>query len=79
MIEIMFVIQCSSLQHHAGYKPSELKECVLIIHDLQLSKRGSALVAVREKYKQHKVYIALTILFLLIQMVLWSNGLSDSS
>lgn len=45
---------CSSLQHHSGYKPSELKECVLIIHDLQLSRRGGSLVAVREKYKQHK-------------------------
>lgn len=61
-------MQCSSLQHHSGYKPSELKECVLIIHDLQLSRRGGSLVAVREKYKQHKVYIVLNILLLLIQM-----------
>ncbi|KAK6139004.1 hypothetical protein DH2020_027250 [Rehmannia glutinosa] len=30
------------------------KECVGILHDLQMSRRGSALVAVREKYKQHK-------------------------
>ncbi|KAJ9674297.1 hypothetical protein PVL29_023695 [Vitis rotundifolia] len=62
---------CSSLQHHSGYKPSELKECVLIIHDLQLSRRGGSLVAVREKYKQHKVYIVLNILFLLMQMAIW--------
>ncbi|KAI5655228.1 hypothetical protein M9H77_32415 [Catharanthus roseus] len=44
----------SLLQHNSGYKPADLKECVLIIHDLQLSKRGSSLVAVRDKYKQHK-------------------------
>ncbi|XP_057978797.1 putative cyclin-A3-1 isoform X1 [Malania oleifera] len=44
----------SSLQHYSGYKPSDLKECVLIIHALQLSRRGGSLQAVREKYKQHK-------------------------
>uniref|UniRef100_A0A5B7AQ84 Putative G2/mitotic-specific cyclin C13-1-like n=1 Tax=Davidia involucrata TaxID=16924 RepID=A0A5B7AQ84_DAVIN len=44
----------SALQNYSGYKPADLKECVLIIHDLQLSRRGSSLVAVREKYKQHK-------------------------
>ncbi|KAK3011693.1 hypothetical protein RJ639_011643 [Escallonia herrerae] len=49
----------SKLQHHSGYKPSDLKECVLIIHDLQLSRRGSSLVAIRDKYKKHKVYSAL--------------------
>ncbi|CAK9139462.1 unnamed protein product [Ilex paraguariensis] len=44
----------SALQQYSGYKPDDLKECVLIIHDLQLSKRGSTLMAVRDKYKQHK-------------------------
>ncbi|XP_050214756.1 putative cyclin-A3-1 [Mercurialis annua] len=44
----------SALQQHSGYKPSDLKECVLIIHDLYLSRRGGGLQAVREKYKQHK-------------------------
>ncbi|KAI3460182.1 hypothetical protein Pfo_016845 [Paulownia fortunei] len=43
-----------ALQRHSGYKAADLKECVCILHDLQLSKRGSSLVAVREKYKQHK-------------------------
>ncbi|KAJ9166296.1 hypothetical protein P3X46_021071 [Hevea brasiliensis] len=43
-----------TLQHYSGYKPSDLKECVLIIHDLYLSRRGGGLQAVREKYKQHK-------------------------
>ncbi|KAJ8762605.1 hypothetical protein K2173_008044 [Erythroxylum novogranatense] len=42
------------LQQHTRYKPADLKECVLIIHDLYLSRRGSGLQAVREKYKQHK-------------------------
>ncbi|XAR61938.1 hypothetical protein NMG60_11016494 [Bertholletia excelsa] len=44
----------STLQQFSGYKPADLKECVLILHDLQLGKRGSSLVAVREKYRQHK-------------------------
>ncbi|XP_031119652.1 putative cyclin-A3-1 isoform X2 [Ipomoea triloba] len=43
-----------ALQQYSGYKPSSLKQCVLIIHDLQLSRRGGALIAIREKYKQHK-------------------------
>ncbi|KAK9054298.1 hypothetical protein SSX86_025376 [Deinandra increscens subsp. villosa] len=42
------------LQQISGYKPSDLKECVQILHDLQLSRRAGNLVAVREKYKQHK-------------------------
>ncbi|OMO70593.1 hypothetical protein COLO4_28567 [Corchorus olitorius] len=44
----------SAMQQYSGYKASELKECVLIVHDLYLSRRGGALQAVREKYKQHK-------------------------
>ncbi|KAI3465298.1 hypothetical protein Pfo_021961 [Paulownia fortunei] len=44
----------SALQSHSGYKAADLKECVGILHDLQMSRKGSALVAVREKYKQHK-------------------------
>ncbi|KAL5780160.1 hypothetical protein ACOSQ2_010897 [Xanthoceras sorbifolium] len=43
-----------TLQQYSGYKTSDIKECVLIIHDLYLSRRGGALQAVREKYKQHK-------------------------
>ncbi|KAL0361001.1 UNVERIFIED_CONTAM: G2/mitotic-specific cyclin C13-1 [Sesamum radiatum] len=44
----------SALQRHSGYRAADLKECVCILHDLQTSRRGSALVAVREKYKQQK-------------------------
>ncbi|VFQ75131.1 unnamed protein product [Cuscuta campestris] len=40
------------LQHCTGYKSSDLKECVSILHDLQLSRRGGSLVALRDKYKQ---------------------------
>ncbi|KAL5788153.1 hypothetical protein ACOSP7_005102 [Xanthoceras sorbifolium] len=43
------VLQCFS-----GYKPSELKDCVLAIHDLHMNRRRSSLQAIREKYKQHK-------------------------
>ncbi|KAH7847266.1 hypothetical protein Vadar_023958 [Vaccinium darrowii] len=43
-----------SLQHFSGYKPADLKECVLRIYDLQLSKRASSLGAVREKFKKHQ-------------------------
>ncbi|GFQ01533.1 putative cyclin-a3-1 [Phtheirospermum japonicum] len=43
-----------ALEVSSGYKAADLKECVGILHDLQMSKRGSALVAVREKYEQHK-------------------------
>lgn len=44
----------SALEFSSGYKAKDLKECVQIIRDLQLCKRGSALVAIRDKYKQHK-------------------------
>ncbi|KAK9109327.1 hypothetical protein Sjap_017387 [Stephania japonica] len=43
-----------ALQQHSGYKPSDLKECVILIQDLQLNRRGSNLVAIRDKYKLHK-------------------------
>jgi hypothetical protein len=51
-----YIWQCSALANNSGYKPADLKECVLIIHDLYLSRRGGSLQAVREKYKQHKVF-----------------------
>ncbi|CAK9315744.1 unnamed protein product [Citrullus colocynthis] len=45
---------CFALQRYSGYRPSELKECILAIHDLQLNRKGSSLLAIRDKYKQHK-------------------------
>ncbi|KAL9240871.1 hypothetical protein vseg_015043 [Gypsophila vaccaria] len=44
----------SDLQSYTGYKPSDLSECVLRLQDFQLAKRGGSLVAIRNKYKQHK-------------------------
>ncbi|XP_044487939.1 G2/mitotic-specific cyclin C13-1-like isoform X2 [Mangifera indica] len=43
-----------ALQCVSGYKPTDLKECVLVIHDLHLNRREKPLPAVREKYMQHK-------------------------
>lgn len=52
----------SRLQQFSGYKPLELKECVLMIHELQLGKRGSALIAARNKYKHPKFKCVSTLL-----------------
>ncbi|KAM5565789.1 putative cyclin-A3-1 [Rosa sericea] len=46
---------CPALQEYTGYKTVDLRECVLIIHDLYLGRRGGSLVAVRDKYKQTKL------------------------
>ena len=43
------------LEEYTKYKASDLQQCVGIIHDLYLSRRGNVLEAVRNKYKQHKV------------------------
>ncbi|XP_050262183.1 cyclin-A3-1-like isoform X2 [Quercus robur] len=47
---------CNSLalQCYSGYRPFDLMECVLTLHDLQINRKGSSLQAVREKYMQHK-------------------------
>ncbi|KAL0392095.1 UNVERIFIED_CONTAM: G2/mitotic-specific cyclin C13-1 [Sesamum radiatum] len=50
-----------ALQLHSGYKAADLKECVCILQDLQSSRRGGSLVAVRDKYKQHKAAIDVAI------------------
>ncbi|KAK9071111.1 hypothetical protein SSX86_009679 [Deinandra increscens subsp. villosa] len=43
-----------SMQRYSGYKPCELKDCVLAIHDLQLSRRLSSSRAIREKFSHQK-------------------------
>ncbi|XP_022763464.1 G2/mitotic-specific cyclin C13-1-like [Durio zibethinus] len=43
-----------ALQCYSGYRPIDLKRCVLSIHALHLNRRGSSLRAVRKKYMQHK-------------------------
>ncbi|XP_050364141.1 G2/mitotic-specific cyclin C13-1-like [Argentina anserina] len=45
---------CSTLQQCTGYKAADLKDCVLVLHDLYLGREGGSLQVVREKYKQHK-------------------------
>ncbi|XP_017428376.1 cyclin-A3-2 isoform X3 [Vigna angularis] len=46
----------SALHQLTTYKPADLKECILKLHDLYLRRRGPSLQGVREKYKQHKKY-----------------------
>eukprot|EP00897_Mesotaenium_endlicherianum_P008904 jgi/Mesen1/8041/ME000428S07246 len=41
-----------TLHHYTGYKPSDLQECVLSLHALQVNTKGCTLSAVREKYRQ---------------------------
>uniref|UniRef100_A0A1J3G063 Cyclin-A3-4 n=1 Tax=Noccaea caerulescens TaxID=107243 RepID=A0A1J3G063_NOCCA len=42
------------LEEYTKYKAADLQECVGIIHDLYLSRRGGSLQAIRDKYKHHK-------------------------
>ncbi|OVA14125.1 Cyclin [Macleaya cordata] len=46
----------STLQRCSGYKPSDLKDCVLAIHEFKLYRKSNAgsWLAVRDKYKQDK-------------------------
>ncbi|KAG4391951.1 hypothetical protein GLYMA_04G043700v4 [Glycine max] len=51
--------QTSDLYECSRYKSVELKECVLVLHDLYTARRGGSFQAIREKYKQHKFkYVA---------------------
>ncbi|CAK9879927.1 unnamed protein product [Sphagnum jensenii] len=43
-----------TLQHYTGYKASELRDCVIGIHELQCNTKNCTLPAIREKYRQHK-------------------------
>ncbi|KZV56201.1 hypothetical protein F511_13805 [Dorcoceras hygrometricum] len=49
-----------ALERHSGYKAVDLRECVCILHDLQSNRKLSSLVAVREKYRQHKSFNSTT-------------------
>ncbi|KAK2445667.1 cyclin [Trifolium repens] len=44
----------SSLQEYTGYKPVELKECVIILHDLYMARRKGRLHCSRQKYNRQK-------------------------
>lgn len=51
------LLQTPTLQEYSRYRPDELKECVLILHDLYMARREASFDASREKYKQHKVIV----------------------
>ncbi|CAI5463892.1 unnamed protein product [Closterium sp. Yama58-4] len=44
----------ATLQHYTGYTPSQLKEAVMALYDLQRNVKGCTLPAIREKYRQPK-------------------------
>ncbi|XP_017435680.1 putative cyclin-A3-1 isoform X2 [Vigna angularis] len=44
----------SSLGEWSGYKPFELKVCVVTLHDLYFSRKAASFRSVRDKYKQCK-------------------------
>ncbi|XP_006303782.2 cyclin-A3-2 [Capsella rubella] len=48
------------LKEYTKYKATDLQECVGIIHDLYLSRRGGTLQAVRKKYKQPEFHCVAT-------------------
>ncbi|KAF3435508.1 hypothetical protein FNV43_RR22597 [Rhamnella rubrinervis] len=43
-----------AMQFYSGYRPFDLKDCVLAIHDLQLNRKGSPMRSVRDKYTKQK-------------------------
>ncbi|RZR94731.1 hypothetical protein BHM03_00023489 [Ensete ventricosum] len=45
------------MEECTGYKVSDLKDCIRAILGLQLSKKAPSLVAIRDKYKQHRVQV----------------------
>jgi cyclin A len=53
------VLQSKKMQTPTGYKPSELKDCAAAIHQLQLNWKYSSMMAIRDKYKQHRVSMGL--------------------
>jgi len=59
-MKVLFLMwQTTTLQEYSEYKPVELRECVLFLHDLHTSKKGASFKTIREKYKQHEVNIFL--------------------
>lgn len=57
-MKVLFLMwQTKALQEYSEYKPVELRECVLVLHDLHTSEKGASFKAIRTKYKQHEVNI----------------------
>ncbi|XP_042479293.1 cyclin-A1-4-like isoform X2 [Macadamia integrifolia] len=44
----------ATLGHYTSYKPSELHDCVKALHHLACNSHNTTLLAIREKYSQHK-------------------------
>ncbi|KAE9586833.1 hypothetical protein Lal_00004796 [Lupinus albus] len=44
----------TTLCKFTGYNAADLKECVLVLHELFMARKGGSFPAIREKYKQHK-------------------------
>ncbi|XP_019196846.1 PREDICTED: cyclin-A1-4-like isoform X2 [Ipomoea nil] len=44
----------STLRHYTLYQPSDLRDCVMALHNLCCNSHHSSLPAIREKYSQHK-------------------------
>ncbi|KAI3737184.1 hypothetical protein L2E82_27179 [Cichorium intybus] len=66
-----------ALEQQSGYTPSDLKECVGILHELQSSRRAGNLVAIREKYKQHKFKCVSELLSPLVIPSSFFNSIKD--
>eukprot|EP01018_Ginkgo_biloba_P023760 Gb_10619 [translate_table: standard] len=52
----------ATLKHYTQYRPSELRNCVKALHELQCDRQGCSLPAIREKYRQHKFKCASTLI-----------------
>ncbi|XP_047319622.1 G2/mitotic-specific cyclin C13-1-like [Impatiens glandulifera] len=44
----------ANLEKYSGYKAADLRECVVLIHELYWGKRGGSYVAIKQKYMQNK-------------------------
>lgn len=54
----MSTLQNKKLSECTGYKSIDLKDCIQALLDLQLKKKAPNLVAIRDKYKQHRVSLS---------------------
>lgn len=52
-------MQNLTLEHYTSYKASDLKATVLTLQELQMNSKNCPLNAIREKYRQQKVFDAL--------------------
>ncbi|KAL3514405.1 hypothetical protein ACH5RR_027122, partial [Cinchona calisaya] len=50
----------AALQHYSGYRPADLKDCVRIMHDWQIRRRGGRLLFPRGKYGQHETIFSVS-------------------